>query len=387
MQEVLTRDDCVAGDVPHFDLMLMDIRDLVLAGDPLADIESFQIEMPSDPRHKASRLIEDFMQRAFPEYLDFYRAVCQNRCRMRRTFTQVVPRLDEMESDARDVDRQLNEIIIPRRVQTDDGHWAQLDPLTFWVRNHKLQVMEWIIQLGFETDLYLPREMSSMYMTLQEIAHSRQMHLQHIQTFIASRSEALRRSRNTEYEEQCRASKVWVKNLIAQSAVVWHLSKALAEIYALLERLNIIDTSSMPYEEDALRYEARMKPLLGLVHDQMPTLEFFNNQKNVTNIECSQATASVKDAKMRLAELKAMSSTDAKYTGTEEQWKKEIKSLEFVCVAMSVAISQLQRICRNYEDSTDPQCVNFRNLVEVVIPASGMRYHDWWVVPQVREKT
>lgn len=67
-QDLLFAGGTVRDDVPHFDLILLDIRDLVLAGDVLVDAASFQVEVPSDPRHRCSRTIETFMDKVYDEY-------------------------------------------------------------------------------------------------------------------------------------------------------------------------------------------------------------------------------------------------------------------------------------------------------------------------------
>ena len=84
----------VANQIYHYDLLLNDMSELLLAGDPLVDPESFNIEVTSDPRHICSKILQDFMEKAIEEYLNLYRMVCQNRCRIRRTFTQAIPVLD-----------------------------------------------------------------------------------------------------------------------------------------------------------------------------------------------------------------------------------------------------------------------------------------------------
>jgi hypothetical protein len=37
-------------------------------------------------------------------------------------------------------------------------------PLSSWVYHHKLLQMAWIVQLGFELDLYQPDELAGMYL-------------------------------------------------------------------------------------------------------------------------------------------------------------------------------------------------------------------------------
>ena len=44
-----------------------------------------------------------------------------------------------------------------------DGDKLVSTPLTSWIYFYKLRQMEWIIQLGFELDIYLPDEIAGMY--------------------------------------------------------------------------------------------------------------------------------------------------------------------------------------------------------------------------------
>ncbi|KAF2162062.1 hypothetical protein M409DRAFT_69297 [Zasmidium cellare ATCC 36951] len=391
MQEILTAGDCVAGEVSHFDLMLTDIRDLVLAGDPLADPASFQIEVPTDPRHRASRLIEDFMSRMFGEYTNIYRMVCQNRCRMRRTFTQALPIFDELETVAHEVDEQLNEIVVPRLMQDVSGNLHKHCPLSTWTRIHKLQMMIWVIQLGFETDLYLPDELREIFTVLQHLTRTSLSCLIEMELFVVKKlqlPEAGKLSR--EDREQCRSSSEWIKSLSLQDQVNVTLASLLSSFCTTLQDLALIDARPKPYSQAQHRYEARYKPFLGLQWDSVPGLEDLERQGradliiNLSEIQqiCSSYGEAIKTTRGMLNELKGTNPTQAKYVGTEDEWKKNIKSLETTCVAISVAASQLQRICEKHPGKLD----RLGEVAEVSFPPPEKRYHIWWVVPQLKEK-
>lgn len=390
MQEILTAGECVAGEVSHFDLLLTDVRDLVLAGDPLADPASFQVEVPSDPRHRASRLIEDFMSRIFGEYLNIYRMVCQNRCRMRRTFTQALPILDELETAAHEVDEQLSEFIVPRLVQDMTGAFQKHCPLSTWTRIHKLQIMIWTLQLGFETDLYLPYELREIFTVLDHLTRTRLGCLIQMELFVVGKLQLPDVGKlSREDQEQCRASSEWIKSLSLQEQVNVTLSSILSGFCATLEDLALIDAWPKPYTQAQLRYEARYKPFLGLQWDTVPGLDDLERPRrtgsvNLSEIQqiCSRLGEGIKTTRGMLAELKNMNATQAKYIGTEEEWKKMIKSLETTCVAISVAASQLQRICEKHSDKLERLCA----VAEVNFPALEKRYHVWWLVPQLKEK-
>ncbi|CZT18802.1 uncharacterized protein RCC_04646 [Ramularia collo-cygni] len=402
MQEILTSDENVAGEVSHFDLMLTDIRDMVLCGDPVADPAAFSIEVPTDVRHQTSRIIESFMSGMFTEYLNIYRMVCQNRCRMRRTFTQAIPLLDEFETAARAADEDLNNIVAPRRFLDEAGKACTHSPLAAWVRYHKLQILEWTIQLGFETDLYLPREICNMYILLEANAEARGSHLQALEQVVEARSRGLisltsgpdsnPSAANSDilYIESCQA---WIGSLRRRTMATRLLSLSLASLYAMLEHYEIIDTKAKPYEDAQLRYEARMKPFLGMVNDGAPGLDYFTQmktqmisglvstgQKPSLPSTMDAITKMIKETKDQLTALKQTSPAEGKYLGTEEQWKREMKSLETVCVAITVTVSQLSRIWRNRGKSA------LKDLIEVNFPAPGKRYHEWWVIPPIKER-
>lgn len=132
----------ISGQISHYDLLLADFRDLVLAGTDLADPESFQVELPSDPRHICSRLIERFMDKAIDEYLNLYRMVCLNRCRTRRTFTQAISIFDAMEAEALRVDGELRaEVSYLKFTDKENGGFVPFNPLSSWARFYRLQVM------------------------------------------------------------------------------------------------------------------------------------------------------------------------------------------------------------------------------------------------------
>jgi len=398
MQDILFGSDRLAENVSHFDLLLTDMRDLVLAGDSLADPESFQIEVPSDPRHQCARHVEAFMDKAFDEYLNLYRMVCQNRCRMRRTFTQAIPILDTLETEAERADETLYSM--SRQQKNLQSRDQRLDPLTSWVKFHKLQIMSWTVQLGFETDIYLADELDTMYWLLAHFTRSRRALLEHIEHHLLERLKDVTRARTSRYAAECLASADWLKSLLAQSDATIHLATALWRLCTLLVSVRGISSPKRDYAQDQLLYDVRMKPYLGVVsHDggdasEVPTLDAIREARHFTGTleaACRAIDADVKAAKAALAKLKDMSPQQAKYVGTEERWRREIKQMETTCVAVSVQASQVLRIGEKHgvmgKDVTGfvQEEGGGERFVEVSVPPPGKRYHDWWVVPQVQE--
>ncbi|KAK5111772.1 hypothetical protein LTR62_004692 [Meristemomyces frigidus] len=371
MQCILYSNEQITENIGFFDLLLMDIRDLVLAGSPLVAAESFAIEVVSDSRHKSARIMEVFMDKVFDEFMNLFRIVCQNRCRMRRSLTQSVGILDRLEGAAMDADAEL-ETISP----TEMSESGPLCPLTCWVKYQKLQVMTWTIQLGFETDIYLPHEMGMMYWLLSWSVNRKLGLLAHIETFLLGRMRAANGMRDTVAITECVSSQDLLRTLSLQAQTTHSLSTALWHLYELLAQSDAIAHPKQDYAQKNLLYEARMKPYLNMTHDTIPCLADYKSARSdlvsgATTASCAKIDILIKEAKGHLVELKQMSPQQARYVGTEEQWRREIKQLETTCVAIVVQTSQLGRLA----------------AVKASLPVPAKRYHDWWIVPQLRSGT
>lgn len=363
----------------HYDLLLTDIRNLVLAGDPLTDPDSFQVEVTSDPRHICSRLIEGFMDKAIDEYLNLYRMVCQNRCRIRRTFTQAIPILDALESEAQRVDAELSSVATSLRIKKKKtGRIVTLDPLTSWTRFHKLRIMTWAVQLGFETEIYLPDELGKMYWFLMQLSRQRSQLIGDIDEFTNQRKQHTQRK---ETVAECLSAIQWYQSLYDYTTITTLLSLALWKLYKLLTHTNIITSPKRDFAKSQLLYEARIKPFLSVINDSVPRHQDFEDaalQTDSVDTTCKDIDGSLKAAKTLLAGLKKLTPEQGRFVGTEDEWKREIKQLETTCVAIAVATSQFLRAKGKYGQD---------ELGGVMECRPEKKYHDWWVVPMLKEKT
>lgn len=384
-QDLLFAGGTVREDIPHFDLLLLDIRDLVLAGHTLVDADSFQVEVPSDPRHRCSRIIETFMDKAYDEYLNFYRMVCQNRCRIRRTFTQAVPLLHELETTiAVEADREIDAIDPQKRLDTTFGQQVPLSPLACWSRWHKLKIMTETISLGFETDIYLDYEMGGMYWYLAQLSIGKRKLLQHIESFLVDRMSELVNTRNVRASGECITSQDWIRCLREEVEVSFLLSETLSDLYALLSHTGLIKPASRPFAQAQLVHEARMKPYVAVTDPPLPTLQDFTASQTISRSltdAVAKIESRVQTIKAHLTTLNAFSPQAGKFVGTEAQWKVQIKQLVTTSVAIFVGASLLKRTLW-----TGDGAESLREKLEVSIPSPGKRYHDWWVVPQIKPK-
>nr|OQO31272.1 hypothetical protein B0A51_01026 [Rachicladosporium sp. CCFEE 5018] len=386
-QDRLFADGKIAADVPHFDLLLTDIRDLVLAGDTLGDTASFEVEATTDPRHRCARIVESFMDKVFDEYMNLYRMVCQNRCRIRRTFTQALPLLEQLETHvATEAESELLTITPGKRLNTSLGKQVLLNPLSTWSRYYKLKIMAETVQLGFETDIYLDYEMGPMYWYLTQLVIERYKLLEHVDAFLHARNGVLTTSSPAHHADEIDTARIWTSYLIADANATIAIATALSMIHNFILDHDLIKPASRSYAKSRLVHEARMKPYLAITSPAVPSAELCIRAGRVqesTSITLHRIEATITSAKSHLAVLKKADIAAAKYRGSQERWKLEIKQSETTCVAISVAVTVLKRALAS---ATSGEEGVLGDRFQVNLPVPEKRYHVWWVVPQLREK-
>ena len=376
IQSIIFTKQAIRDEVPHFQLLMTDIFDLVLAGDSLVDPRSFEVELTSDPRHICSKLMTGFMDNAIEEFLNLYRMVCQNRCRIRRTFTQAIPILDELETIAQTTDQELRKSTtsLTRNI---NNKTSTLEPLTCWTKFHKLRIMAWTVQLGFETDIYCPDELGSMYWLLAHMSEQRSRLLAHITAFTTDR---MRRATNKSVKRECSASADYLTSLHNVAMITLLIADAMSTLYKLLTNVGLITAPKRDFADTSLLYEARMKPFLGIFNDTPPgpnEFEKWRQREDTAANMCVEVNEKIKEAKSLISNTKKMTPEQAKYVGTEDEWTKEWKQTETTCVAISVAVSQLMRTSEKHGGT---------ELGRVMECKPEKKYHEWWVVPLLKEK-
>ncbi|CAK3878317.1 Hypothetical predicted protein [Lecanosticta acicola] len=380
VQDVLMGTDSGSNGVINVDFIYRDILELVLAGDPLTGEEAQAVEVPMDPRHRAVRVLSDFAHAAMHAYKELYRSLNQNRCRMRRSLIHVVLLFQELETKANDCDVSLCECQYINAYAADPlSEVARMDtwPLTEWTILHKETIIEWVLQLGFETEIYSPPEMRLIHATIARFADDR-----------AERLGGVCRS-NANKILRVLFTRPFKANFTVK------LSQALGAMYGVLEFLHLVDIAPRRFEDPQCRYEARMKLLLGQLAILVTGGEYYKAIEQPWYVDMpvqkvveitTQAIMAVK--KEDLGILKSMPPDHCQYLGTESQWQAEIEIVEKVCVGFNVAMMRIGQLCREHGIQTlsAEERPDLRSMYEVVISPPGQRFHDWWPIPQIKKK-
>ena len=385
LQHYLFGDMIILGTMSIRQVLDEDLANFVLPASRLLDRDNDEVEVPMDPRFIAAEKMEIFRSRAAGTYLDILRTMCQNRCRIRRTLCHTIVDWDNLQLDAEELDQQLCEFtqeepILDRNISNEPIYSF---PLSSWAYFYKLRQMEWIVQLGFELELYQPDELAAMYWYVQYLSRTRLRHLDRIRTF-ATRSISTPASRlkdmGTAGGLECANAQAFSNLSTLEASANSAFADALSCLYTVLDRLGLLTKLPQPYSDDQMRYEVRMKPFLGIGLPELvpfPELTQLVTQPNESTMDilefAAESTAAAKRALEGLAKLNAEQSFSR---GSHESWVADVKNVLKACIFANITIVTVRKAVEAVGEGGKVK-------LKVEIPGPVARYHDWWIVPKV----
>ncbi|KXX81657.1 N-alpha-acetyltransferase 35, NatC auxiliary subunit [Madurella mycetomatis] len=283
LQNFLFQDMVILGRLSIRQVLDDDLSIVTLPCSILLDPANDAVEAPHHPLYAIAHQMELFRQRAAQSFLDIFRAFCQNRCRVRRTLFHSIQDWETVQIDAEEID-QLLQIQLEEKPLVYQGIPSYSLPLSSWAYHYKLRLMEWIVQLGFELEIYQPDELAGMYWYLSYLSKARAQHAERIKFFSTHRFESSSTTANRTKDnsssrinsEACfRRSKSYLRLTALEAAVTSELADALSCLYTALRRLGLVIPPPRPYSSDALRYEVRMKPFAPIGLPELPSFEEF----------------------------------------------------------------------------------------------------------------
>lgn len=253
--------------------------------------------------------------------------------------------------------------------------------------------MEWIVQLGFELDIYAPDELAGMYWYLSLLTKTRSQHIQRIQAFAERNVREVMRSRPLTPAEEAQFDKsanYWRAGLL-DAATTCQLADALSSLYTVLERLGLVQPPPRPYSTDALRYDVRMKPFSVIGLPELPSFETFTAATLQTKASMGElldaAAQAVDGAKRGFKAMEKLDEGEAFARGTTyERWKGGLAGGHKSAIAVGLAVMVLRKALGerekkmavgDKEEKGDGEGLGLK--VERKEP--GKRYHEWWDVP------
>ncbi|TEY48905.1 hypothetical protein BOTCAL_0289g00040 [Botryotinia calthae] len=384
LQYYMFADMVILGKMSIREVLDDDLASLTLPANQLLDRINDEVEVTHDPRFHMAQRMELFRSRAANTYIDILRTMCQSRCRIRRTLCHTIVDWDNLQLDGEEIDQELREFTKEKpfidKTLSHDPIYAF--PLSSWAYYYKLRQMEWIVQLGFELQVYQPDELSGMYFYLNHLCKTRSRHLERIRSEVM-RSYSARRNESqldpTQREEFTNAIS-FINFSMLEVTSTYGFADALSSLFEALRRLDLIPIPPRPYGNDVMRYEVRMKPFSTIGLPAPLSYESFTynvTQPNETTLDllliAGEATAA---AKKGFEILSKLNPKDAYCRGSHESWLKDIKDCLKACIFTGISIAAVKK-------AIEAAGKDSKVKIQVEIPVTGKGYHDWWIVPKI----
>ncbi|EEY19272.1 conserved hypothetical protein [Verticillium alfalfae VaMs.102] len=389
LQNFLFKDMEVLGHMSIRMLLDNDLAIVALPCSTLLDRANDDVEAPQDPRFIVAETMEAFRQKAAQPYLDILRTFCQNRCRVRRTLCHVIRDWENLQFEAEDVDQILQHQTDAQPIvyrAADGGASVETFALSLssWAHLYKLRQMEWIVQLGFELEVYQTDELAGMYWYLQHLARQRLQHVERIKTFTVRSLTQQRaggpRGLTPAAEAQFATSLNFIRLALLDAAITAEMADAMSCLHTALHRLGLLRPQPRPYSTDELRYETRMKPFAVISHPALPTFAEFTagtRQPATSTADLLRlAERGLAGSKKALEAVGRLSEAEAFSVGSHARWLPGVKGALKSCIATGLAVSVLQKALDRAGEGGDLK-------LRAEVPTPDKAYHEWWLVPRI----
>ena len=172
---------------------------------------------------------------------------------------------------------------------------------------------------------------------------------------------------------------------------------ALHALYVLLARHKLLPNASSPnaYSSDRLRYELRMKPFIPISLPEMVPYEEFRKEATLEGDSdatvMDRATKAISEARKAwettLSNGAFIPSEGSPAPAIEGDWTRDIKNTMRACIATSITIETVKKALFGAGKGSTKEGAKVGIQVEIPEQGSKSRWHDWWIVPQISQKT
>ncbi|RUS20438.1 Mak10 subunit, NatC N-terminal acetyltransferase-domain-containing protein [Endogone sp. FLAS-F59071] len=179
--------------------------------------------LPNQQHEVVREVVNGFLERAarvseISPFIDNVKTNCHNRARLQRILCKLLNTWEALQDEAEQIDAKLHKLAkidpIVLGLKLTKGEASYPYYLSSWVFHQKLTMMEEILFLGFELELYATHEYLMIYWYLDYVL---QCHLQHFERVAA----------HTEVTEQAaKAKAAWVAAQTAAQTVVQDTRKS-----------------------------------------------------------------------------------------------------------------------------------------------------------------
>ncbi|CAN6674313.1 hypothetical protein TRVA0_051S00804 [Trichomonascus vanleenenianus] len=222
------------------------------------------------------RNLDAFLESATLCYADLLTVMCQNRPRQRQNLAHCIISFDSLQVAAEELEELFKSCVPRELMRTADGGVSDAMPIASWVYLRKLNIMIWVVLLGFELDIYKLWEYSRMYYYADYLFTALNEHLDRVQTYLTQK-----RMGKPAQRAAVESALGYLNALQLESTALRHLCLAnmyLTHAYDLKGYITSPESSSTTTTPELL-YKLRMKPFSSVGVPELPSFENFTSYK------------------------------------------------------------------------------------------------------------
>ncbi|OZJ06345.1 hypothetical protein BZG36_00713 [Bifiguratus adelaidae] len=278
-----------------------------------------------DAGHKikaALDVVNGLMENASRIFIDFCKTQCHNRSRQRRLHLKLLADWEVLQEEAENADVQLQEIESALKneaaVVTDP---TQPFYLSSWVYHRKLIVIEYLLTLGFDNEMYGLHEYAMMLCS-QALAWSYPSRLFQGKT---SKVDGQRPPTMSSLVS------IQILNLAKQD-----LTRGLYRAILAFQKSGHLNIPALQLDDEATRFSHRFERIRQLASPSPLSYSDYVDAADIDGIEATQE--SMQSARSALESLLSMTVSETQQEYSYDEWKEDLQSLLKTCIANSVAL-------------------------------------------------
>jgi hypothetical protein len=400
LQSFLSINEVVIGRFAIKDFVIHDIRSLVTPREALFN-PSHLNGLPEDQQMELGSRVDLFVNRCSHSFLNIFRTLCLNRCRVRRTMCHAALEWDQIQAEAEELDGLIQSILHEPAIPYPAGEEPTFSySFSSWVYHYKLVQLRTVLQMGFELSIYAPHEFAGMYWYLSFLSSTHLNHLERITFFVASQQ----RSSSSGQQEVQTTLKLLYRHFTWLKAVE-AMAKALHRVFTVLERHGHFRKSAVAYASDALRYELRMRPFLHLSIPEPISMDVAQQSSSLRGLSdeslVAQASSLIHTARKAWEEVlkggwnfnplqPGESKVQMGPPGTskppgsivEREWTQDVRNSMKACIGTGIVVTTLGKLLQTKTSGSTASIASLK--VEIPPVGERSRWHVSWPVPKLQ---
>ncbi|CAJ0746410.1 3760_t:CDS:10, partial [Entrophospora sp. SA101] len=272
-------------------------------------------------RKKISKLVHVFVDSSEKPLMDLCQILCHNRSRQRRNMCNVLTDWELLQEKAEHIDLELQGLTGESPLITKEGPSFSFH-LSSWVYHRKLTLIEDILFIGFELELYGTHEFPMIYWYIDYLLGVHYQHLDRISIHANDHRKSNLRSISL--------SKSITSLIINQQILTMakqDLCRGIYRAIPALQRTGRMTSPALEFDDEGVRFMQRFRMYRNL---GSPAIFTYNDYKKVTNWDhvstldlLNASLQNFQSAKITLAKLKNLNVSECRMEFGEVEFKEE----------------------------------------------------------------